>query len=1234
MLQLKDILYDYPDISDPDLQIKLFRKPEYFNTLPTNKIDPKIKPGSGLYFEQQIIIQRILQQYDRLLLRHQAGTGKSCTVFLSAETFKSQFQNIDVTAPQIKHVYVVSRGKNLLQDQRNQLVRICTTGQYLPRRGLSPGQRIRYINRVLKKYYTFVTYNRFAKMIGNSDVKTLKKKYNNCFFFVDEVHNISVRDVDQLLVLLSYYRNEWFNYGKKSLHPGKSWSQVNRQALRIIKEQEFDKRNFENQPNGIMEYLRMWKLFHSVLGSKVILPTATPMIDKPSELISIINLLLPIENQMNVLDPLKLDLPKFNKYLSGYVSFLDNARAKVVLKSVGKVLTDADSKPLKIKLVREVVKPFGKEQEEFLSETDTKIYPVEMSEMQAESYINILKKSKSAAEEIDEAEFNNSLGQAFHFPERSVSNIVFPDGSVGNAAYKRYQKKAEFIEYLEDLDKLKTIAPKYVAAYEITQQKGVHWIYSDLKEVGVMVLAQMFEAQGYIWYQPTEDPFYVSKGEEKLNLTKRKRVAVIIPELSKSSFDIIDKILKSEANIDGEYISVVIGSQAAREGISIYNVRTIQIIEPGWNPSDLLQATYRAVRVVSHQYLLKRKIKRLIKTGLTEEEATQIADVKVLFYKHVAVLPKKYLRIAKKISKDFIEINKLMYLRIEQKDIDIKKVERWLNQVSIDCIINYIRNHKRNNKDYSPTCDYQECDYKCFGLINHPQKMIDYIGIELEKLKSQRNDSSAYYNLDIYLEQSYRDNKALIKLLFKTVFELSLAQIYYRFGQEPRLINYTLSRMIREKEPVENRFGVVNYLQMYQNRVFLTEDPFSFEIIKNNYKSLPSKGDIIESLPPLVDGSSTGYSKIVVSEKKGLLNNYKNQIKQQEILKKINKVKNISQLEEVLIELSADNIIKFFETAIVKKIKKKKLTEGEDLFLNLANRYRWFYQIPVQKTLTQQILKKSSVEGKMKIFISKKMSLEKLNEIPFDSKGDQYVIVHNIYSKVSAGTLTSYGSGSEMFRVSGILRMMSLAEDEFHNVSQLEDTVYRMVMTKLKGEEIFKFYQKYKNRSFGVFYHGFGKPTEFRIIDLTGVNAIKRVKKKSLDVRKIPEGKRCSSYNNADLINLIFNWKIKWSEIAELLDLDYEEIMDDVKKMRKKIQKYSLNEKKKLLLASKFKFRKYHIENIDEKNIDYGLVWSYQLVKGKLISRKILDENKVTSDLFCLLLRNYFVKHDIIYHYA
>ena len=66
------------------------------------------------------------------------------------------------------------------------------------------------------------------------------------------------------------------------------------------------------------------------------------------------------------------------------------------------------------------------------------------------------------------------------------------------------------------------------------------------------------------------------------------------------------KLFNEDKNIHGDYIKIMLLSQAATEGISLMNVRQVHILEPYWQEVRMKQVVGRAIRDCSHKLLDKK----------------------------------------------------------------------------------------------------------------------------------------------------------------------------------------------------------------------------------------------------------------------------------------------------------------------------------------------------------------------------------------------------------------------------------------------------------------------------------------------------------------------------------------------------------------------------------------------------------------------------------------------------
>ena len=84
-LQLDDLVYSYPSVDDPDFQDLISKKWE-FAELASSVTEQT--PERGTLYKHQELVKRFMLFYDRLLVNHRTGTGKSCAAFGVSEELK------------------------------------------------------------------------------------------------------------------------------------------------------------------------------------------------------------------------------------------------------------------------------------------------------------------------------------------------------------------------------------------------------------------------------------------------------------------------------------------------------------------------------------------------------------------------------------------------------------------------------------------------------------------------------------------------------------------------------------------------------------------------------------------------------------------------------------------------------------------------------------------------------------------------------------------------------------------------------------------------------------------------------------------------------------------------------------------------------------------------------------------------------------------------------------------
>jgi hypothetical protein len=131
----------------------------------------------------------------------------------------------------------------------------------------------------------------------------------------------------------------------------------------------------------------------------------------------------------------------------------------------------------------------------------------------------------------------------------------------------------------------------------------------------------------------------------------------VIPEDKKR---ILNKVFNSIDNKEGKYIKLILGSKVMNEGISLKNVGEVFILDVYYNLGRVDQVVGRAIRWCSHHKLMSKE--------------NQYPYVNV--YKFVVSLDKG------------LSSEEELYKKAELKYILVKKVERIMKEVAIDCPLN------------------------------------------------------------------------------------------------------------------------------------------------------------------------------------------------------------------------------------------------------------------------------------------------------------------------------------------------------------------------------------------------------------------------------------------------------------------------------------------------------------------------------------------------------------------
>jgi len=352
-----------------------------------------------------------------------------------------------------------------------------------------------------------------------------------------------------------------------------------------------------------------------VLNSKIFLLSATPMFDNPMEIALTLNLLRP-----KTLFPIGDDfegtfLTRFGKYFE--VRNID------LFKKMAKNLISYYSGDLPISYPKRIFK----------------LISCEMSDYQLQIYNEARKKENKIRKTF---KASMTFPKTFLLGSRIVSNIAFPNGLSGEEG---------FMSLDEGLNNMKEYSIKFFKILEnILNSDGPTFVYSTFLDYGGL--------KSFIIYLQHKG----FKNFEKHGLGE-KRFAVYSGDESLGKREKIKLFFNQKENQNGNLIKILLGSPSTKEGISLFRVKQVHVMEPHWNLSRIKQIIGRAIRFCSHKDL---------------PEDQRYVNVYLYLARH-------------KTLKN--SVDEYIWTLAKKKHKIIKIFENALKEVAIDCELFRIRNN-------------------------------------------------------------------------------------------------------------------------------------------------------------------------------------------------------------------------------------------------------------------------------------------------------------------------------------------------------------------------------------------------------------------------------------------------------------------------------------------------------------------------------------------------------------
>lgn len=838
---------DYPDKNDKRFQEKIYEKEE-FNMFEISKESRGlINVCDNKDFEissHQLFLKNFLTKetpYNGVLLFHGVGVGKTCSAITISENFR------DLYASKDKRIIILC-SKNIKIGWKKTIFNPdlgenqCSGNIFLKRNIKTR----REINRLVRDYYEIMAYLSFANYVKRL-IKIKGKKY----------FKNSYEEKEKLVI------NEIFS-----------------NRLLIIDEAHNLRDDGEKDIKDSVDMIE--KVIKYSDNLKIVLLSATPMYNRSTEIIRLLNMLLMNDKRELInKDSIFLKDGSFKKggsnilksSLNGYVSYVrgeDPSSFPIRLypsytesftpyktniddkKSLAMIL-DRENYPKNDIKNKEIV---GSNKLTFLETFGSKL--VEGSHQW--TIYNRLE------QEILESSSDEEMLPSIKEINRIIraGNIVYPykkdeseniriDDTISSTGLKNTfstKNKSNSVEYTYKTEVLKECGPfldkELIGDYSvkikiildlIENSDGIIFIYSNWIKSGVIPLVLALEQNGYKKYSGEtilKYPEY-EEGKEKYS-TKRKpktllsnddnkeypiRYMVISGGEDKLSKNIEDelKIVTHKDNHDGKNIKIIIGSSVASEGIDFKRIRNIHILEPWLHLNRLEQTIGRGIRFCSH--------------GDIDEQKRN-----VLVYLHSLVN-----------TEDKETIDGAVYRYAEKKAIHIGEVEDILKRGAIDRFLFRHKNivgekdvieeeiitpyknkkikYKANDKPYSKICSYlpkSKCNFnKELSRVKY-NKILNNPNINI--------DTMNYNYSDRYVEVMIKRIIELYTLRSVYTIEIILEMLRQYYNIDENIVFISLDRIIKEKRIIHNHLGKRGII-IYRGKYYL------FQPIDINDNNIP-----------------------------------------------------------------------------------------------------------------------------------------------------------------------------------------------------------------------------------------------------------------------------------------------------------------------------------------------------------------------------------------------------------
>ena len=365
------------------------------------------------------------------------------------------------------------------------------------------------------------------------------------------------------------------------------------------------------------------------------------------------------------------------------------------------------------------------------------------------------------------------------------------------------------------------------------------------------------------WFSKDDENKFVEfdiKNENTLPNEKKNRVILIDSKKNDIKKDYID-IFNDEKNINGDYIKIIIGGETMVEGINLFGIRQIHILDPWWNISKNIQLVGRAFRNCSHILL-------------------PFEERNVTIFNHIAILENEK---EEKDGKIRLKINpnddrekfpggsnpniRAIFL-LSQKTEDRNKIDYLIKINAFDCDLNKSNNFIKNFTDpFLMKVPFSNNDIKV--SFNNKEDEYDCLGVDSVY---KNNETKKIFGLD--------NNIQFIKYYIKNFF-VEKNKLFFKFNELLKYLNGNKNMQLTNNELIHHIISIINNKEiiydifnrkcyLYKNNDYYLLNPIGMIKINKEIKNI--ENEINELRTKLNDELTIVNMDILIDKYKELLN--------------------------------------------------------------------------------------------------------------------------------------------------------------------------------------------------------------------------------------------------------------------------------------------------------------------------------------------------------------------------